>query len=89
MLPHIDGEADAIASCFTECSNALKNFDVSGLDDDARLWIGKLSAYMDVSNTQDDAGIGRYKVKAKSFDVDEQNEISTLVDELAHWFSRA
>ncbi|TKI70281.1 hypothetical protein FCU45_03040 [Sulfurimonas crateris] len=86
MLPHYGGEAQSIVDAFHECSLAFNQFDESQLDETARNWIRKLKEFMDTNDVIDDSGEGTWMVKARSFSVDEQREISHIIDELASWF---
>lgn len=88
MLPHYKGEAHAIVSAFHECSLAFHKFDESQLDEISRDWIRKLKNFMDTTDIVDDLGEGKWLVKARSLLIDEQRELSYIIDELAHWFNR-
>lgn len=88
MLPHPQGVETAIASAFHACDLAFHGFDESGLDDNARSWIAKIKGFMDTTNISDTSGAGTWAVKARSLTIDDQFELSRVVDELAHWFQR-
>lgn len=88
MLPHPDGEAASIAGAFSEISHALHRFDRSQVTDEVRDWLRKIDSFMDVTGLSDTTGEGLYMVRARSFTTDEKLELSSLVDELAHWFRR-
>ena len=88
MLPHTQGIEQSIASAFHECSLAFHRMDESGLSDDARAWVTKIKEFMDTSDLQDPASEGTWAVKACTLSVDQQMELSRVVDELAHYFDR-
>lgn len=88
MLPHYEGEAHAIKNAFHECSLAFHQFDENQLDEIARDWIRKLKNFMDTTGIVDDVGEGAWLVKAQSLLIDEQRELSYIIDELAHWLNR-
>lgn len=88
MLPHPNGEADSIASAFHECSLGLHQLDEQDLDDSARDWIATLKELMDTTGLMDPDGRGLWTVKASSLTVEQQFELSNVVNELASWFAR-
>ena len=90
MLPFYDGEDGAIANAFHLCSRALGEFrlDRSKLAEEAKVlgWIRVVEETMDTDGLVDPAGIGAWRVKARSLTVDEKSAFSTAVAELAAWF---
>ena len=86
MLPHSRGEHESIANAFHECKLGLHNFDRTQLDDNARSWVEKLDALMDTTGFTDPHREGLWAVKAKTLSNDDKINLSSLVDELAHWF---
>ena len=90
MLPFYDGEDGAIANAFHLCSRALGKFrlDRSKLAEDSKVldWIRVIEETMDTDGLADPAGIGTWRVKARSLTVEEQSAFSTAVSELAAWF---
>ncbi|MBK1888460.1 hypothetical protein Undi14_00335 [Undibacterium sp. 14-3-2] len=89
MLPHPTGEAASIAAAFHECHNAFHNIDREGLDDNSRQWVEKIEGLMGTNGLQDPNGVGTWHIKAEQLSVDEKRELSSAVNELAHWFDRA
>lgn len=86
MLPHPLGEAQSIADAFAECHKILRDLPESSLHDDAIRWVGKLRALMCTDGLSDPAGEGLFLVRARQLTIDQQAELSTLVDELQYWF---
>ncbi|SEO44010.1 hypothetical protein SAMN05428959_10827 [Duganella sp. CF517] len=88
MLPHTEGEEASISECFHACSLAFNKFDESTLNDDARIWVAKLKKLMDTKDVPAATdGKGLWHAKALGFTTDDKIELSTLIDELAFWFS--
>lgn len=88
MLPHPNGEASSIASAFHSCTLGLHDIHDEDLDESARDWVAKLNAFMDAAGVQYPVDEGAYIAKAKTLTIDEQYELSRVVDELADWFER-
>jgi hypothetical protein len=88
MLPHTRGTETSIAEAFGECAHAFHNMDEKGLDDSARKWVATIKEFMDTTGIVDTDGEGAWTVKARTLSVDEQIELSHVVDELANWFDR-
>ena len=63
----------SIADAFRECGHAFHVLDESGLDDNTRDWVNKIKELMNIKG---------------SFSIDQQIELSRVIDELAHWFDR-
>lgn len=87
MLPHPQGEAQSIASAFFECMKGLDRLDRTHLDDDSRKWIGELENLMSTSGLEDPRREGLLLLKARTLSVDDQFQLSSVVDELSSWFS--
>ncbi len=88
MLPHSQGVESSIANAFHECTLAFHDMDESGLSDDARTWVSKIKEIMDTTGLEDPNDEGTWVVKARDLSVDQQIELSRVVDELAHYFDR-
>lgn len=88
MIPHTRGVELSIADAFGECTHAFHKMDENGLDDSARAWVAKIKEFMDTTGVVDATGEGAWAIKARSFSVDQQIDLSHAVDELAHWFER-
>lgn len=86
MLPHTQGEAQAIAGAFHECSLGLHGFDRTLLDQNSTLWVNQLDSLMDTNGLTDPSGQGLWAVKASRLTSDDKIQLSHVVDELAHWF---
>lgn len=83
MLPHDSGEAIAIA--FHACSCAFNKLDENQLEEKARDWIYKIKHFMNTENLGEN---GTCLIKAQSLSINEQQDLSDAIDELAHWFNR-
>jgi molybdopterin-binding protein len=89
MLPRPGREAHAIVAAFSECSLGLERLDRSGLDFNASSWVQRLEDQMNTTGAADPSGRdGLWLVKARTFGVDEQAELTRIIDELAEWFDR-
>lgn len=86
MLPHPQGEAQSIASAFFECHIGLDRLDRSLLDDDARKWLNELDLLMSTSGLEDPHREGLHLLKARMLSVDDQFQLSSVIDELQCWF---
>jgi hypothetical protein len=86
MLPHSQGEAQAIAHAFRECSAGLEDIDRSKLDDNAAAMVRKLEDLMSTDGLRDPTREGLHVVKARLLNQDDKIQLSGLVDNLAHWF---
>jgi hypothetical protein len=84
MLPHPEGEAEAIASAFQECHLAFRDMDRDDLDAGAREWMEKIEEYICV-DAGDDLH-GKWLLKAEKLNVEEKSELSECVYELNSWF---
>ena len=89
MLPLPKGEAHAIADAFFEISLSIRDLDPMRISDpDARAKVQKLLGYMDVSGvTGHSVESSQWLAKAKTFSVEQKQEISSAIDELADWFA--
>lgn len=87
MLPHALGEQVSIAAAFAQCHLGLHQFDRSLLDSTSQTWVTRLEVFMNTSGLSDPKREGLWTVKAKTLNTDEKNELSNLIDELAHWFN--
>ena len=88
MLPHPQGEAQSIASAFSECRHGLDRLDRTELDYDALKWIGELESLMSTSGLNDPHKEGLFLLRARALSEDDQYQLSSVVDDLAHWFAR-
>ena len=88
MLPHPHGEDQSIANAFAECDHGLSDLNVSSLSNDVQRLVADLKAIKSTAGLTDPDKIGLYKVKAALLTEDERSSFSTLVDELAYWFSQ-
>ncbi|MCF5202963.1 hypothetical protein [Pseudomonas syringae] len=86
MLPHPNGEDQSIATAFFECSQGLDRFDKSQFDESSGIWIRQLDQLMNTDGIEDPDRQGLYLLKARKLSVDDQIELSTLVDDLQCWF---
>lgn len=88
MLPHPQGEDQSIATAFFECRQGLDRFDRALLDDSANKWIGQLDQLMATDGLEDHDHEGLFLIKARTLSVDDQLQLSSVIDELQSWFSR-
>ena len=88
MLPHPQGEAQSIASAFSECRQGLDRLDRTAMDYDSLTWIRELENLMSTSGLDDPHKEGLFVLKARKLSEDDQFQLSSVVDELAHWFAR-
>lgn len=87
MLPHPKGEANSIASAFFNCSLALDGIDRSKLKPEQKYLVDQLDKLMDTTGLSDPGGQdGLHYVKAKTLTVDDQAELSHVVEELVTAF---
>ena len=86
MLPHPEGEVQALASAFSECDLGLHDISDDMLDDSARHWVETVNRTMDTTGIAEDEITGTYYRKAETLTVEEIFEFSKSVDELACWF---
>lgn len=88
MLPHLDGEARAIADALSECELGLHNFPDILLDDAARASAATVRIAMSTEGVPEDAVNGSLFRKAEMMNLDEKIILSRAVDELASWADR-
>ena len=89
MLPlRPEGEAQAFADAFTECSWGLHNVGPDDLDERAQSWLRTIQEAMDTTGIEDPFGRGKFDIKAERLTFDQKQEFSHAVDELASWFDR-
>jgi hypothetical protein len=89
MLPP-KGEAHGIADAFFEISLCVRELDPMRLpDEQARENLRKLHAFMDVSGVKAGHSVesSQWVAKAKTFSVEQKQEIAHAIDALADWFS--
>lgn len=90
MLPLPKGEAHAIADAFFEISLSIRDFDSMQIPDEhARAKLQKLHDFMDVSGVTGGHSVesGQWVAKAKTFTLDQKQEIADAIDGLADWFA--
>ncbi|WP_236446649.1 hypothetical protein, partial [Pseudomonas syringae] len=73
---------------FFECSQGLDRFDRSQFDESSSIWIRQLDQLMSTDGLEDPDRQGLFLVKARKLSVDDQIQLSTVVDELQFWFRR-
>jgi hypothetical protein len=88
MLPHPQGEAEAIMRAFHECSLGLNNLDKKGIDEYAVNLIEKLEEFMNTDGLNDPNRSGLWTIKAEQLSIDDKMAVSRLVDELAYIFDQ-
>ncbi|WP_201019133.1 hypothetical protein [Pseudomonas cichorii] len=88
MLPHPQGEDQSIATAFFECSQGLDRFDRSLFDENSSIWIKQLDQLMKTAGLEDPHREGVLLIKARQLSIDDQLQLSKVVDELQCWFSR-
>ncbi|WP_249584362.1 hypothetical protein [Pseudomonas viridiflava] len=88
MLPHPNGEDQSIATAFFECRQGLDQFDRTKFDDTSSIWIRQLDQLMSIDGLEDPDRQGMFLVKARKLSVDDQIQLSNVVDELQFWFRR-
>ncbi len=88
MLPHPRGEAESIFHAFQNCSLGFQDLRDEDLDDDARGWVAKINELMDTTGIDDPESRGTWLLKAELLTEDQRIELSSAIDELAHWFDR-
>ena len=88
MLPHPQGEDQSIATAFHECRLGLDRFDRSLLDESSSLWINQLDRFMATEGLDDPRREGLFVIKARTLSIDDQIQLSSVIDELQSWFSR-
>jgi hypothetical protein len=87
MLPHTQGEAASIASAFQEIDLGLHRFEIpQDFNESGVVMLRKLKQLMSTDGLSDPKQEGLYTVRARAMTVDEQAEVSRLVDELAFLF---
>ena len=89
MLPP-KGESHGIADAFFEISLAVRELDPMRLPDEAaRESLRKLHGYMDVTDVKAGHSVssGQWVAKAKTFSVEQKQEIAHAIDALADWFA--
>jgi hypothetical protein len=88
MLPHPRGAAQSIAGAFHACWLGLKDLQTDNLDEGVQNWLEKLEDLMDTSGIEDTSGRGKWVLKAEQLTEEQKLELSRVIDELAHWFTR-
>ena len=88
MLPHPQGEDQSIATAFFECRQGLDRFDRKFLDDSSSIWISQLDQLMTTDGLEDPHKDGLFLIKARTLSIDDQLQLSHVIDELQSWFSR-
>lgn len=88
MLPHPLGVDQSIATAFFECRQGLDFFDRSLLDDSSSKWVAQLDQLMSTDGLEDPRQEGLFLIKARKLSIDDQFQLSNVVDELQSWFSR-
>ena len=90
MLPHRDGETSAIVNALQACALGMRNLRSGDLDDHAVRWLQQLWVLMAVADNAAAATMpaAHWQARAAELDVDQQADLSRLIDELAHWFER-
>lgn len=73
MLPNTGGAESAISEAFHECRLAFNKMDDHGLDDSSKDWVEKIKVLMELPGP---------------LSMEQQRDLSRLIDELAHWFNR-
>lgn len=88
MLPHRDGVTSAIASALQACNIGFRNLRPGQLDEHAAKWLDALQALIGPAPTggNPDSDREHWHARAAELDVEQQSDLSRLVDELAHWF---
>lgn len=89
MLPHPEGIADSIADAFEACALGMRNLREGLLDQHAAAWLGRIQTLMDSTGVTASSERERWLARAAQLNVEEQRDLSRLVDELALWFARA
>lgn len=89
MLPHSRGEDASIAEAMFNIDLGLDRFEMpEDFNEDAARQLAELRAMMsEREGLADPNGEGLYTVLARTWDVDQRHRFSTLVDELAWYFS--
>ncbi len=87
MLPHPQGEPQAIVAAFHNCSLGLKDLDRDELDEDVQRLLAKLDWLMDTAGLEDPSGRGLGLIRAEQLTLDQKLDLSRIVDELASWFN--
>ena len=89
MLPHPEGDAKAIAYAFHECSLGMRDLDEDSMDENAQYQLTQLKEFMDTGGLRDPSKRGLHMVKAEALTTDEKGMLSSVIDELADWFTSA
>lgn len=87
MLPHTRGEAASIANAFHEIDLGLHRFEVpSDFSEAGVTMLRDLKQLMSLEGLSDPNQEGLYTIRARAMSVDEQAQLSRLVDELTFLF---
>jgi hypothetical protein len=89
MLPHANGITDSIADAFEACALGVRSLHRGALDARASAWLERVEALMNTDAIDGADQRERWLKRAAELSVEEQSDLSRLVDELAHWFARA
>ena len=85
MAPHPRGEAASYAGASHECMLGLKDLRPKDLDDNARSWVATIERTIDATGIEDRSGRGTWTIKTEGLSIEEKQQFSDAVDELAHW----
>jgi hypothetical protein len=88
MLPHANGIADSMADAFEACALGLRSLHRGALDARASAWVARVEALMNTDAIDGADQRERWLKRAAELTIEEQSDLSRLVDELAHWFAR-
>ena len=86
MAPLPQGDAIAFTEASVLCSLGLKDLDAGRLDESAGEWVRAIRRIMDTAGIEDPTGRGVVLLRAEQLTLEEMHELSTAIDELAHWF---
>jgi hypothetical protein len=85
MAPHPGGDDRSFAGAFLECDIGLRNVRDDDLDAGSRSWVASIRRLSDTSGVEPD-NRGTALRRAEELSLDEKEEFSTAVNELADWF---
>jgi hypothetical protein len=87
MAPHPNGEEYGFVTAFNHCHHGLAELDLNHVEDeDARLWIDSIWRLMSTEGVRRVTGEGLWVQRARQMTLDEKEEFSRAVAELASWF---
>jgi hypothetical protein len=90
MLPHPLGEEQSLVGAFHECMLGLEDMDAELFDDNAKRWVRIIRETSDADKLKEDKpDEGTWMAKARRLKVEQKQEFSNAVDELAHWLDDA